>query len=175
MQRAGCCVFSIWFNLGCNILLKDGFYGKQEGRGDGAVSSPCSSQCYLRLVPPPSPSHLLQAVAAPRHELSPTHGPAIQWHSHPIAVKICLARRGDEPCFTEVCDATHCHQVTWCNVSEPGRCWGTNGCRRHSAAQPWGTEMKPVLLFASLPQRAHQNYFLLKQRGIKKQSKRSKT
>lgn len=36
----------------------------------------------------------------------------------------------------------------------PGGAEVQNGYHRHTAAQPWGTEMKPVLLSASLPQRA---------------------
>lgn len=53
-------------------------------------------------------------------------------------------------CFTEECDATHCHQVTWCSVSEAGGAEVQNGYPGTLQLSPArATEVKPVLLFAS--------------------------
>lgn len=40
MQWGAWHVFSTWFSLGNNLLLKDKFYGKEEARGATLVSSP---------------------------------------------------------------------------------------------------------------------------------------
>lgn len=40
MQWGGWHVFSTWFNLGYNLLLKDKVYGKQVARGASLISSP---------------------------------------------------------------------------------------------------------------------------------------